>query len=301
MRGVLVTGGSGMVGSELKRIMPDAMYPSSKELNLLDQLSIEQYFSNHRVTYVIHLAAYVGSLHDNIRNRIDYFDKNVLMNTMLTRAAFEHGVENFLGVLSTCIYPDPVSSFPIAENMLHEGKPHESLLSYSYAKRSHAIQLDNYKFSHGVNFSYVIPCNLYGSPNLKHLDRQHFINDLIYKICKAERTNGIVTLFGDGTPLRQFMHARDLAKVLFRYVVENLSDCFNVAPSENISVHEYAMTVKNALNLHHLEVVYDNTLPNGQFRKDVCNNKLLEAFPDFEFTPLEEGIHEIYQIYRNLK
>ena len=74
-----------MVGLELRELMPDALYPSSSELNLLDQSSIADFFKKNDISYVIHLAAYVGSLHDNIKNRIDYFDKNILMNTMLTQ------------------------------------------------------------------------------------------------------------------------------------------------------------------------------------------------------------------------
>ena len=80
-------------------------------------------------------------------------------------------------------------------------------MSYAYAKRAHAVQLDNYKISKGVNYNYLIPCNLYGKPNIQHLDRQHFVNDLVMKIYYAEKHNNVLTLFGDGTPLRQFMHA----------------------------------------------------------------------------------------------
>ena len=82
---ILVTGGSGMVGSELKKIMPEALYPSSKELNLLSEDKIRNYLKLNNITAVIHLAAHVGSLHDNIDNRVRYFDDNVLMNTLITK------------------------------------------------------------------------------------------------------------------------------------------------------------------------------------------------------------------------
>jgi GDP-L-fucose synthase len=297
---ILVTGGSGMVGSELQSILPEALYPTSTELDLLCQNSVNNFLSKNKITHVVHLAAYVGSLHDNIKNRIDYFDKNILMNTIVTQAAYAHGVQNFLGILSTCIFPDQVDHFPITENKLHEGKPHESLMSYAYAKRAHAVQLDNYKISKGVNYNYLIPCNLYGKPNIQHLDRQHFVNDLVMKIYHAEKHNNVLTLFGDGTPLRQFMHARDLAQVIKSYIHADLNVSMNVAPSENISIKCYVDIALQSLNLEHLRVVYDPSLPNGQLRKDVCNQRFYSCFPDFQFTPLNDGVRELYDSYRSL-
>lgn len=297
---ILVTGGSGMVGRELQSILPEALYPTSTQLDLLSQDSIKSFFAKNKISHVIHLAAHVGSLHDNIRNRINYFDKNILMNTLITQIAYENGVHNFLGILSTCIYPDNVDRFPIAENLLHEGKPHESLMSYAYAKRAHAVQLDNYRIAEGLNYNYLIPCNLYGKPKLGHLDRQHFLNDLVMKIHKAEQNDKSVRLFGDGTPLRQFMHARDLAQVIKRYINLNLSVSMNVAPSLNICIKDYVAIALKSLGLSDLKVVYDQSLPNGQHRKDVCNKRFLKFFDDFEFTDLDQGIRELYQQYRAL-
>ena len=297
---ILVTGGSGMVGSELRKIMPNALFPNSTELNLLDQKSIARYFEKNNIEYVIHLAAYVGSLHDNIKNRIDYFDQNIIMNTLLTQQAFHSGVKNFLGILSTCIYPNQPNGFPITEDNLHEGKPHESLMSYAYAKRAHAIQLDNYKFTKNLNYNYLIPCNLYGKPRIEHLNRQHFVNDLVMKIYKSEKYNDVLRLFGDGTPLRQFMHARDLAKIILAYIQADLNVSMNVAPSDNISIKNYVDITLQSLNLAHLNVIYDPSLPNGQFRKDVCNRKFYSNFPDFKFTPLNVGVRELYDSYRSL-
>lgn len=297
---ILVTGGSGMVGSELQSILPEALYPTSRELDLLCQDSISNFFAKNKITHVVHLAAYVGSLHDNIRNRIDYFDKNILMNTMVTQAAYLNGVRNFLGILSTCIFPDQVAEFPISESKLHEGKPHDSLMSYAYAKRAHAVQLDNYKISKSVNYNYLIPCNLYGIPNIHHLDRQHFVNDLVMKIYEAEQNKGVVKLFGDGAPLRQFMHARDLAAVIREYIHAGLNVSMNVAPSENISIKSYVEIALQSLDLKHLPVVYDPSLPNGQLRKDVCNQRFYSHFPDFQFTSLHDGVRELYNSYRSL-
>jgi GDP-L-fucose synthase len=297
---ILVTGGSGMVGSELKLLLPNASFPTSQDLNLTSQKSVNSYLENNQFTHIIHLAAYVGSLHDNIKNRINYYDQNVLMNTILTKSAFESGIENFLGILSTCIYPASGVEFPMKEDDLHNGKPHESLMSYSYAKRAHAVQLDNYRLTHGINYNYLIPCNLYGKPKVAHLERQHFINDLVMKIYRAKRDKTDLTLFGDGTPLRQFMHAKDLARVIYKYVDGNMSASFNVAPEHNLAINEYVDIAMKTLQIKNMRVVYDTSQPNGQFRKDVCCNLFRHYFDSFEFSDLTDGVLELYQSYEKL-
>ena len=297
MKRILVTGGSGMVGNELKVLLPGALYPSSTELNLLDANSISNYLNNNNFTHVIHLAAYVGSLHNNVENRIEYFDKNIIMNTLLTKLCYESGITNFLGILSNCIYSDKNVNFPITEDMIHEGCPHESLMSYAYAKRAHAVQLDNYRICKLVNFNYLIPCNLYAIPSMKNKGLRHFLNDLIQKIVFANNNNSDVHLFGDGTPLRQFMHARDLAKIIVIFLEKNLSISCNVAPDENISIDDYAKQALEILEMQHIKIKYEMSLQNGQMRKDVSNTLLKSVIKDFEFTPLEKGFRELYNYY----
>ena len=297
---ILITGGSGMVGRELKKLLPNAITPSSKELNLTNSESVKQYFKDSKFDYVIHLAAYVGSLHDNIENKTSYFDENILMNTLITKYAYENGVKNFLGILSTCIYPNNISNFPIKESQLHSGAPHYDLMSYAYAKRSHAVQLKAYKESFNVNYNYLIPCNLYGVVSKKHEKRSHFVNDLIFKIIKAQKNNqDFITLFGDGTPLRQFMHASDLAKIILFYITQGCNESFNVAPNINMSVEQIAKTAINVCSKKDMNIKYDNSKPNGQYRKDVDTSIFKNNIKDFTFKSLPEGIKEIYKLYES--
>jgi GDP-L-fucose synthase len=294
---ILITGASGMVGRELLKLLPDASCPSSSDLDLLDSSAVKEYMDNGKFDYVVHLAAYVGSLHDNIDNRTLYFDKNILMNTIITKYSYESGVKNFLGILSTCIYPDNLTSFPIKEESLHDGAPHLDLMSYAYAKRSHAVQLTAYKQSFGVNYNYLIPCNLYGLVSAKHKGRSHFVNDLIQKIILAKRNEQThITLFGDGSPLRQFMYSGDFARVIKMYIDEQHTKSFNVAPDVNLSVNDIALAALNACDAKYIAIKYDASKPNGQQRKDVDTSILKSCMPTIEFLDLAIGIKNIYDI-----
>jgi len=296
---LLITGASGMVGTYLKKLLPNAHTPTRKGLDLTNSNDVEEYLWDHKFDYVIHLAAHVGSLHDNIENRTPYFDNNVLMNTLVTKYAYESGVKNFLGILSTCIYPDNITTFPIHEEQLHNGPPHVDLMSYAYAKRSHAVQLKAYKESYNVNYNYLIPTNLYGVVSKSHEGRSHFVNDLIFKIIKAQNENkDAIQLFGDGTPMRQFMHAEDLAKVIQLYYENNHSASFNVAPDTNMSVHDIARCALDACGSPEMKITYDSSKPNGQMRKDVDTTKFKKIYNDFKFKSLTSGVKEIYEHYK---
>lgn len=295
---ILITGGSGMVGRSLRSLLPNAYAPSSKELDLTNSTLVKDYFNYHKFDYVIHLAAYVGSLHDNIESSTDYFDNNILMNTLVTKYAYESGVKNFLGILSSCIYPNDIDTFPIKEDMLHQGPPHTSLMSYAYAKRSHAVQLTAYKERFKVNYNYLIPCNLFGIVSKTHEKRSHFINDLIFKIIEAEKKGSkFINLFGDGTPLRQFMLASDLARIIHQYVEKECNTSYNIAPNINLSVDEIAKIALKACNCEHIKIKYDSSKPNGQYRKDVDTSLFKQKFNLFKFTDLELGIKKIYEHY----
>ncbi|MDB4344073.1 NAD-dependent epimerase/dehydratase family protein [bacterium] len=297
MNKILITGGSGMVGNCLKKYFPNAYIPTSKELDLTNSEQVKNYFYNNKFDYVIHLAAHVGSLHDNIKNRTLYFDENILMNTLVTKYAYKSGVKNFLGVLSTCIYPNNINNYPIKETQLHNGPPHPDLLSYAYAKRSHAVQLLAYKETYNINYNYLIPCNLFGIVSEKHKNRSHFVNDLIFKIINSKNNNlDYITLFGDGTPLRQFMYAEDFAKIIYEYINKKLNISFNVAPDNNMSIEQLAKVAIKTCNQDML-IKYDNSKPNGQYRKDV-DTSLFKKHIDFSFTPLSEGIKAVYNEYK---
>lgn len=296
MKKILVTGGSGMVGTYLRKLLPEASYPSSTELNLLSADSISSYFKKNKFTHVIHLAAHVPTVSDNLESRVDYLDKNIIMNTLITKLSYEAGIKNFMGVLSNTVYPEKCNIYPLQEKMIYEGCPHESLMPYAYAKRIHALQLDNYRISRSVNYNYIIPCNLYGPQGSKKSGFRHFLNDLVLKAILANKNKSDLILFGDGKPLRQFMHAKDLAKIIVLFLKKNISISCNVAPDDNISINRYAETVLKILKFKHIKITYNKSNP-GQLRKEISNELMKTYIGDFKFTPLEEGIMDLYNYY----
>ena len=294
--GILVTGGSGLIGTYLKEILPEATYVSSKDFNLVKQEEVSLMFKKIKPTNVIHLAALVGGIHHNIQEPVRYFEENILMNTFVLRESFKNNVKHFTGILSSCIYPNEIKEFPIKEDKLLIGAPHEDLFSYSYAKRCMAIQIDMYNKKHETKYNYLIPCNLYGEFDKFDPIKGHFVGALIEKLINAKKNHEkTITLFGDGKPFRQFMHAKDVANIIKMMIMNNKYHNMNIATDENYTVDAIAKIALRACDAEDISIMYDKNKPNGQMRKDIEISKLKKYFPKFLPIKLEEGIKEIYQ------
>lgn len=292
---VLVTGGSGQVGKFLQEIMPDAIYLSSKDCDLRDYSQTLSLFKKVKPDVVIHLAARVGGIMDNIKFPADYFDDNISMNTNTLRAAKESGCKKMIAMLSTCVYPDKVKKYPLKEKDLFNGKPNENNFSYAITKRALACQINAYNKQHNTKYSYLIPCNLYSEKTNFDEGTAHFVNALINKIHMAKVTKkDSILLFGDGTPLRQFMYAGDLARVISVCVLEDIYENMNIATPENLTIRKIAEIALKACDAEHLKINFDTTKTNGQHRKDVSIEEMNKHIPDFVFTSLSEGIKKTY-------
>jgi GDP-L-fucose synthase len=291
---ILITGGTGMVGTSLKYILPDAIYISSKDYDLTDEYEVKEMFAKFKPKKVVHLAAKVGGIIDNINHPHDYFIDNIKMNTFMVEQSFKNNVSQFIGVLSTCIYPDIVSQYPMTEKDLHLGPPTITNLPYGYSKRALAVQIDALNKQHNTQYQYLTPCNLYGEHD-KMGHNSHYVAALLQKIIKCEEEKaGEITLFGTGKPLRQFMHSDDLAWVIHECLSKEIYESFNVATNRNLSIKEMADIALKALDLEHIKIKFDITKPDGQFRKDVSTEKLYSILPNFNPLILEKGIKLVY-------
>jgi len=287
---ILVTGGTGMVGKHLQEILPDASYVGS-QFDLRDWITVDSLLDKLKPDCIIHLAAKVGGIQENIEKPAEFFDDNILMNTNILKASHKHGVKKFIGILSTCIYPDVVETYPMKEEDLFLGPPAKTNFSYGYAKRCLAVQIEAYNKQYNTEYNYLIPCNLYSElDNFENGIKMHFITALLKKIKDSDST---LNLLGTGKPLRQFMHAGDLARVIKEVIDKNITESFNVAPDYNYSINEMAEMALNSVNKD-CEIVYSKPELDGQYRKDVSSKKLKNILPDFQFTNLEDGMKKTY-------
>ncbi len=149
-----------------------------------------------------------------------------------------------------------------------------------------------------MKYQYLIPCNMYGVGDKYDVDRSHFVAALIKKIYHAKVFGeNSITLFGDGTPIRQFMDAYDLAKVIALCLENDITESFNVCPDEVYSIKQIAHIALEACDAQHLEIKFDRSKPNGQFRKDADNSKFKDIFPKFVFTSLLDGIRHTHRAF----
>ena len=287
---ILITGGSGAVGQHLQKILPNAAYADST-YDLRDWLDSEDLFETHKPTHVVHLAAKVGGIKDNIAKPAEYFNDNVLINTHIMNMCRMYDVKRFTGILSTCAYPGTVKSYPMTENDLFLGPPTSTNFSYGYAKRCLAVHIDAHNKQYNTKYNYLIPCNLYSEyDDFNNKNKMHFVTALLKKI---KESNQELNLLGTGKPLRQFMYAGDLAKVIKEVIDRDITDSFNVATSENLSIDKMASIALKTLNKN-LKVKYSNPELDGQFRKDVSSKKMLNYISDFKFTSFKDGIKKVY-------
>ena len=159
----LVTGGSGLVGTAIKRILDEssAIFVSSAQYDLTKMDDTKRMFETYRPTRVIHLAACVGGLFKNMTYKVKMLEDNLMINFNVVKCCHDYGVEKLIACLSTCIFPDK-TTYPIDETMLHNGPPHSSNDAYAYAKRMLQIHCKTYRDAYGDNFVCIIPTNVYG-------------------------------------------------------------------------------------------------------------------------------------------
>jgi GDP-L-fucose synthase len=297
MERILVTGGTGLVGSAIKTISYnypnyEFIFMSNKDCDLTDWKQTITYFSNIKPTFVIHLAACVGGLFKNMNNKVDMLNINVSINTNVLKACHELSIRKLISCLSTCIFPNK-TTYPINETMLHNGPPHYSNDAYAYAKRLLEVQSKAYQDQYNDNFICVIPTNIYGPSDNYNLEDAHVIPALIHKCYLAKQTNNPFIVAGSGKPLRQFIYSEDLAK-LFMWVLEYYIDKSSIILSvcgekDEITIKDIACKIAKHYDYSD-NLIFDESKPDGQYKKTADNTKLINFIGDFKFTNLDDGI-----------
>jgi GDP-L-fucose synthase len=299
---ILITGGSGLVGSALKKISidyanNDFFFVSSKQYNLTDYNECNKMFYDNKPDIVIHLAAYVGGLYKNMNHKVSMFENNIIINYNVLKCAYQYGVKKLVACLSTCIFPD-ITTYPIKESFLHNGPPHFSNDAYAYSKRMLEVQCRLYRENFGANYVCIIPTNIYGEHDNFSIQDAHVIPALIHKCYLAKKNNDKFIVFGSGKPLRQFIYSEDLAKLILWTVNNFNSDNIILSGSEEISIREIATSIASYFDMEK-DIIFDTSFSDGQFMKTADNSKLMGLIGDFNFVSIKDGISKVCEWFVN--
>jgi len=290
---ILVTGGSGLVGTALSNSVTnhEIVCVSSSDYNLIEKPAVEKMLRETSPDAVIHLAARVGGVQANIDSPADFYYENMMINTNVLHSSYNYNIKKVISMLSTCIFPNDIT-YPIKESDVHKGEPHETNFAYSYAKRMLDIQSRAYRKQHGCNFVTVVPNNLYGENDNFHSKDSHVIPAMIRKFHEAKLSEkSEVILWGDGSPMREFTYSKDIADQLL-FITENYDepDPVNLGNSEEISIKSLAEVISSELK-YEGKIIWDTTMPAGQHRKPSCKKRVRSlGWKDEEFTSIELGI-----------
>jgi GDP-L-fucose synthase len=296
MKNILVTGGNGLVGSEF--IGDQYFKPTSKDVDFRITTEVNTLIGLNDFDGVIHCAAKVGGVGGNMKYKGEFFYDNIMMNTNVIESSRLFGVKKLVAFLSTCIFPNDID-YPLNEKKIHLGPPHFSNDAYAYAKRMVEVQIKSYNEQYGLNYKSVIPTNIYGPKDNYNIENGHVIPSLIHKCYLARENKTDFSIWGSGNPLREFIFSRDVSK-LTEWVLENYeeNEPIILSTSEEISIKDIVGIIVELMNFKG-NVVFDDTKPDGQFRKPSDNSKIKSYLPNFKFTPFYDGLKETIDWFEN--
>lgn len=295
---IYVAGHNGMVGSAICRLLAKEGYEniivrSSKELDLRNQAAVNAFFEEEQPNYVFLAAAKVGGILANNTYRGEFLYDNLMITSNIIHAAHLNQVDKLLFLGSSCIYPK-MAQQPLKEPYLLTGALEPTNEPYAIAKIAGIKMCETYRDQYGANFISAMPTNLYGPNDNYDLKNSHVLPALIRKFHLAKQNNEPnVSIWGSGTPLREFLHVDDLADACL-YLMKNYNEkqFVNVGSGKEISIKELALTVKKIVGFEG-ELVFDTSKPDGTPRKLMDVSFLKDAGWSYT-TELEDGIQSTY-------
>ena len=292
-----------MVGSAIVRELQNKGYhnivtKTSKELDLRSQDAVRSFYETEKPQYVFVAAAKVGGIHANNVYRAEFLYDNLMIQNNLIHFAYESGVNKLLFLGSSCIYPK-LAEQPLKEDYLLSGYLESTNEPYAIAKITGIKMCEAYRDQYGCSFISAMPTNLYGPNDNYHPENSHVLPALIRKFHEAKvSSTGQVEIWGDGTPMREFLYADDLANALV-YLMENYNEkqFVNVGFGSDVTIKELAETVAKVVGFDG-GMKYDSSKPNGTPRKLMDSSRLFSTGWKPK-TNLEEGIRLAYQDFLN--
>jgi GDP-L-fucose synthase len=296
---IYIAGHRGMVGSAILRALQAQGYSNfvlrtSSQLDLRNQKDVSDFFSKENPEYVFLAAAKVGGIVANNTYRADFLYENLMIQSNVIHQAYLNSVQKLLFLGSSCIYPK-MASQPLKEEYLLTGLLEPTNEPYAIAKIAGIKMCDAYRSQYGCNFISVMPTNLYGPNDNYDLSNSHVLPALLRKFISAKREGAdSVTIWGTGSPLREFLHADDLAEAcLFLMDGYNEAGLVNIGVGEDISILDLANLVKRIVGFEG-EIQLDTSKPEGTPRKLMDVSKL-NGLGWKASTSLEEGIKMVYE------
>lgn len=296
---IYIAGHRGMVGSAIVRRLEEAGYTNllvrtHAELDLTNQAAVFDFLAREKPDYIFLAAAKVGGIHANNTYRAEFIYQNLMIQTNIIQAAWQAGVERLLFLGSSCIYPRNCSQ-PIKEEYLLTGSLEYTNEPYAIAKIAGIKLCENYNLQYGTQYVSVMPTNLYGPNDNYDLNNSHVLPALIRKSHEAKiHGDKRLSVWGSGTPMREFLYVEDMADACVFLMEEKTSDgLFNVGTGTDISIRELAETVMDVVGFTG-EIVFDETKPNGTPRK-LLNVEKMKNLGWQAKTDLRTGIAKTYK------
>jgi GDP-L-fucose synthase len=301
-RRVAVTGGAGFLGSYvvegLRRRGVEPLVVRSRDYDLVDGSAVRRMYRELRPDVVLHLAAVVGGIGANRENPGRFFHDNLVMGVSLIEEGRKAGVRKFVQVGTVCAYPKH-TPVPFREDDLWNGYPEETNAPYGIAKKALLVQLQAYRMQYGFPGIYLLPVNLYGPRDDFDPATSHVIPALIRKAVEAaERGQPELSVWGDGTPTREFLHAADAAEgILLAAERYDGAEPVNLGSGEERSIAELAALVARECG-YTGRIVFDPSRPNGQPRRRLDTTRAERCFGFRARTPFADGLRETVAWYR---
>lgn len=296
---ILVTGAYGLVGSALVQKLKsegfiDVIAVGRSNCNLINFEQTLSFFKLHKPKYVFHAAAKVYGILGNMENKgLSFFD-NVMINTNVIEASRLVGVQKITAMGTGAIYPFPPASLPLKESEIFYGLPHPSENSYAHAKRAMLAMLDSYKESYGLDWAYIVSCNLFGPRDKFDTNHGHVIPSLIKKFFDAKKNNSEVIVWGNGSAQRDFLYVKDVSKIAIK-IMDKISGPVNIGSGQVMSIKDIVEALASLTGMQE-RVVWDESKPNGQDYRayDLTIINKLGFTPEYD---IHHGLKETWDWY----
>lgn len=303
---VIVTGGAGFLGrhviEELRaRAAGSVIVPRSAQYDLRESEEVARLFADHPdATMLIHLAATAGGIGINREHPGLFFYDNIMMGTLLLEHARRAGVDKFVGIGTVCSYPK-FAPIPFKEDDLWDGYPEETNAPYGLAKKMLLVQSQAYRQEYGYNAIHLLPVNLYGPHDKFDLKSSHVIPAVIRKMVDAQHEGAAsITLFGDGSPTREFLFVRDAARgIVLAAQHYDGPEPVNLGSAFEISIRDLVAIIADEVG-YRGELRWDTSKPNGQPRRKLDVTRARHEFGFSARTDFRDGLRETIDWYKSV-